>query len=205
MLLLRGILLWLCLATTTMASDDRLYPNSPDPDAGFLRVIAPGQSFVVVAGKTRRLNAQGITDYLILPEGQTEVSWAEGTAQIDVPAGQHLLVMTSATGDAQVWQEMISNQPGKADVTLVNVSDVPDLVLSVPAAKADVFNAIAPASAATRSLRAPLTLDFEFRSQGRSLASLTQVTLKRKAGVTFVLVGENGDYTAFVSPNRYEK
>lgn len=203
--MIRGILLWFCLATTALASDDKLYPNSPDPNEGFLRVIAPGQSFVVVAGKTRRLNAQGITNFLILPSGQTEVSWAQGSAQIDVPAGQHLIVMTAETGEAHVWQETIANQPGKADVTLVNVSDVPDLVLSVPAAKADVFKAMAPASTATRSLSAPLTLDFEFRSDGKSLASIRQVELKRKAGVTFVLVGENGDYTAFVSPNRYEK
>ena len=58
---------------------------------------------------------------------------------------------------------------------------------------------------ATRALRAPLTLDFEFRAEGETMASLIGGQLLRKTGVTFVLSGTVGDYTAQAMPNRYER
>jgi hypothetical protein len=97
----------------------------------------------------------------------------------------------------------IANHPGKADVSLINASDVTELSLFVPEAKAEVFSGIAEQEMATRAVTAPLTLDFEFRAAGQTLATLTDIQLNRKSGVTFLLMGKAGDYTAIASPNRY--
>ena len=53
------------------------------------------------------------------------------------------------------------------------------------------------------ALKAPLTLDFELRADGETLASVAAVELKRKAGVSIVLTELDGAYTAVAVPNSY--
>lgn len=194
----------MCCASGAMAADEGLYPDAIDPTAGFLRVIAPQESLIVVDGRRLAPQNGGLTPFVILPEGQIDVAWSSGRINLDITAGAHLLLLLQ-DDIARTEPVAITNQPGKADVTLVNLSDVGDLTLHVPQAKADIFADLAADATATRALRAPLQLDFEFQSAGRTLASLTGVRLDRKAGVTFVLQGQGGDYTAYVSRNRYEK
>lgn len=199
-------LLILCLfALPLRAGDVGLYPDAIDPNAGFLRVAVQDEGFVNIAGKSRRNGVHGLSDFQILPAGLIEVAWSTGQTWVELPAGRHLSVLIAADGQVETREDPIANHPAKADVTLINSSDLSDLALFVPQAKADVFSALAPDQMATRALRAPLTLDFEFRAEGETMASLIGVQLLRKTGVTFVLSGTVGDYTAQAMPNRYER
>lgn len=196
----------LCLfASPLNAGDAGLYPEAIDPDAGFLRVLMTGTGFVNIAGKSHRINAPGLSPFHILPSGRTEIAWAEGQTWVDLPSGRHVSLLIREGGQAEAVEDPIANHPAKADVTLINLSDVEDLVLFVPQAKTEVFTDVAPEKFATRAVRAPLTLDFEFRTSDRTLAVLSGVDLARKSGVTFLLTGSGGDYTAQALPNRYER
>ena len=196
---------FLMLAATAQAGDDGLYPDAIDPNASFLRVISQDQAAVTIAGKTRQLGAQGLSGFHILKAGRTEVTWPSGQTWVDLQPGRHASLLIGDGGQAVLRDDPIENHPAKADVTLINGSDVAELTLFVPQAKANVFTSLGPDKMETRALRAPLNLDFEFRDGARTLAMLSEVSLVRKSGVTFLLLGSAGDYTAVVLPNRYER
>ena len=159
------------IASLAQASDEGLYPDAIDPNAGFLRVFAFGETHVTVMGKPLRLGAEGLSDFRTLPAGNIDVSWGSTQASFELPSGRHMSLILGDDGTSEMRLDPIANHPGKADVSLINASDVTELSLFVPEAKAEVFSGIAEQEMATRAVTAPLTLDFEFRAAGQTLAN----------------------------------
>lgn len=197
-------LLLLCVLPLHVSAQD-LYEAPADPNSSFVRIIAPGETLAVIDGTTFDEFQGGVTPFLRVDPGTIMVSVGthEGTGEI-APASFYTFA-PSADGTMRMVQDMITNSPAKADLVFYNDSDLPLVDLYVPAVSAMALKDIAPATSRQVALKAPLTLDFEVQSQGKTLAVLTGVEMLRRAGVTVVFSGKNGTYSAYSTQNTYAK
>lgn len=182
-----------------------LYEAPVDPNASFVRIIAPGETLAVIDGRTFDDFQGGVTPFLQVEPGTIAVAVGthEGSGEI-APASFYTFA-PSADGTMRMVQDMITNSPAKADLVFYNDSDLPLVDLYVPAVSAMALKDIAPATSRQVALKAPLTLDFEVQSQGKSLALLSDVEMLRRAGVTVVFSGKDGNYSAYSTQNTYAK
>lgn len=191
--------------TSAQAGDDGLYQDVFAPNTSFIRVLAPDQNFAAI-GTTSVDDIEGsISSYVNVMPGNVEVSLNSGSTTIAVEPNLHYTVVVPADGDPVVLTDEISASPSKADVSLYNVSGEADVELYVPRAKAAVVKEVTSVSGKTIALKAPLTLDFEIRKGGDVLAELPAIELQRKAGLTFVLMEQDGALAAFATANSYIK
>lgn len=170
------------------ANDSGLYPAVVDPNSGFVRVAMATPSTVWISGKRIDLDTN-LSGYVTLPAGRQTITWQGGDIDVALAAGAHETVIVAASGAAYVAQAKPQRTAAKADLTVINLSPLSEVSLYVPLAQAFVLEDIAPATAQTIALRAPLTLDFEAHHDGARIAEVAQVSLQRKSGVTFVLTG----------------
>ncbi|MEM6695322.1 MAG: alginate O-acetyltransferase AlgF [Pseudomonadota bacterium] len=184
------------------ANDDGLYADVFDPNSSFIRVIAPGQTFATIGAKTLRDLEEGMSPYVNVMPGDIPVSLGSLETSVTAAPGAYYTVVIS-DGAATVLEDEVTGSPAKSDVTVYNLAGAETVELYVPAAKATAIDAVAPLSGASVALKAPLTLDFELRSGGDTLASVAQVELKRKAGVSIILTQAGDTYRAFAAPNVY--
>ena len=75
--------------------------------------------------------------------------------------------------------------------------------LVVPAAKTKAIEAIAGDTGKSVALKAPLTLDFEVQTDGKPVATVAALDLKRRGGVSIIFSGSNGTYTAAAVENAF--
>ena len=147
----------------------------------------------------------GVTPFLLVEPGTIAVAVGthEGTGEI-APASFYTFA-PSDDGTMRMVQDMITNSPAKADLVFYNDSDLPLVDLYVPAVSAMALTDVAPATSRQVALKAPLTLDFEVQSEGKTLAVLKDVAMLRRAGVTVVFSGQDGTYSAYSTQNTYAK
>lgn len=190
---------------SVQAGDNGLYQDVFAPNSSFIRVLAPDQSFAAI-GATSVNDIEGsISSYVNVMPGDVEVSLTSGSTVISVEPNLHYTVVVPADGAPVVLTDDISASPSKADISLYNVTDEADVELYVPRANAAVVKEVTSASGKTIALKAPLTLDFEIRKDGDVLAALPAIELQRKAGLTFVLMEQDGALSAFAAANSYIK
>lgn len=182
-----------------------LYEVPADPNASFVRIIAPGETLAVINGTTFDDFEGGVTPFLQVEAGTIAVAVGahEGSGKI-APASFYTFA-PNADGTMRMVQDMITNSPAKADLVFYNDSDLPLVDLYVPAVAAMALTDIAPATSRQVALKAPLTLDFEVQSQGKTLALVADVAMLRRAGVTVVFSGKDGSYSAYSTQNTYAK
>lgn len=182
-----------------------LYEAPADPLSSFVRIIAPGETLAVINGTTFDDFQGGVTPFLRVDAGKIAVAVGthEGSGEI-APASFYSFA-PSADGTMRMVQDMITNSPAKADLVFYNNSDLPLVDLYVPAVAAMALKDIAPATSRQVALKAPLTLDFEVQSKGKTLAVLKDVNMLRRAGVTVVFSGADGTYSAYSTQNTYAK
>lgn len=193
------------LVSTAWANDAGLYEGVFDPNSSFIRVLAPSQTFASIDGTTVRDFEAGLSSYVNVMPGSVDVVMSEVSATIAVDPSKHYTVVYREGGDAIVMEDAIIQSPSKADILFYNLSDTSDLKLYVPLAKATAIDDVDAVGAKAVALKAPLTLDFEVRADSDSIASVSAVELKRKAGVSLVL-GQTGDaYSISAVANTYQK
>lgn len=198
---LKYLLFFASLACPSVAQD--LYEAPVDPDASFVRIVAPGESLAVINGMTFDSLQGGVTPFLVVEPGSILVSVGGHDAMAEIAAASFYTFSPAEDGTLYMLQDSITNSPAKADLVIYNQSDLPLIDLFAPTADAMVLTAIAPATSRQVSLKAPLTLDLEVQSDGVVLAKLPAVTMQRRAGVTVIFSGSDGVYTAQSSPNTY--
>ncbi len=189
-----------------MAQDGGLYEQVTDPDAAFVRVIAPPNSPVFVQSTSFEGLANGISPYVVITEaGEVRVSAGSVETTVTVSPGSWQTFLVAPDGSGTLVQDKVQASPAQADIALYNLSDKPTVDLYVPAAKAVALAAVPAGQSAGVALKAPLTLDFEVREGETVLASTAGVELKRRDGVTFVFRGTAGAYELVVAPNSIAK
>ncbi|MCT4372643.1 alginate O-acetyltransferase AlgF [Yangia mangrovi] len=185
------------------SGDEGLYRDVFDPDSSFIRILAPGQSFAAVDGKTIRDFTSGLSGYVNVMPGPITVSFSASSIDFVVAPSSHYTVVVPAQGEPLVTQDMLEMSPAKCDVTVFNLTPQPALSLYVPLAKAVAIDNLEPVESRSVALKAPLTLDLELRDGSQALATIAAVELKRKTGVTIVLTELDGTYSAAAVPNFY--
>ncbi len=98
-----------------------------------------------------------------------------------------------------------ATDPSKATVYFYNLSDKPTVDLFVPSAKVKAIEGVAAGAGMSVPLKAPLTLDFEVQADGAPIATVAAVDLKRRGGVSIILSGSDGNYTASAVQNAFHR
>ncbi len=187
------------------ANDDGLYEDVFAPNSSFVRVVAPGQSFVAIDGTTLRDIETGVSGFVNVMPGDIAISASSGSTSLEAGAGAHYTLIMLQDETVEIIEDKIANDPAKADVTLYNLSGAEDVELFVPLADAVAIEGVGSMSGETVSLRAPLTLDFEVRSGGETLTVVSGIDLQRGGGVSIVLTESGDGFSAEATTNTYLK
>ena len=190
-------------ALPALAQDAQLYEDPADPAAAFVRIIAPGETLAVVGANTFDNVQGGVTPYVMMAAGPVSVAVGDLVSEADIPPTSFHSFVVGTDGTLHLLQDMITNSPAKADLVFYNLSDLPLVDLYVPSADAMALEAIAQNTSRQVTLKAPLTLGFEVRDGATVLASLPEIEMRRRAGVTVVFTGSAGAYSAFSTENLY--
>ena len=192
-------------SATAFADDAGLYQGVFDPNSSFIRVVAPGESIVAIDGQTLRDMEAGVSGFVNVMPGDIPVSASLASTSVSAGPGAHYTLIMRDDQTMAVLEDAIINDPAKADVTLYNLTDTAAVELFVPQANATAIEAVDTMSGETVGLRAPLTLDFEVRADGETLATVSALDLQRGVGVSIVLIETDGTYSATATTNSYLK
>jgi Alginate O-acetyl transferase AlgF len=199
---LTGLLFGVLWAGQVFAQDAGLYEDVIDPNAAFVRVIAPKAMQVVVQSTSFAGMNTGVSPYVQISQpGSVRISAGVAEATVDVTAGTFTTYLVAADGTGTVLNDKITGSPAQADVAFYNLSDKAAVDLYVPAAKAVAVAAIGPNGSGSVALKAPLTLDFEARIGDEVIGQISGISLARREGVTLVLRGTAGTYELVSAAN----
>ncbi len=200
----RSIVLALAVcAAPAAAQDNQLYEEPADPNASFVRVVAPGETVAVVGNETFENVVGGVTPYVMTTKGTISVALGNMVGDGEIPPTSFFTFVEGNDGTLHLLQDNIENSPAKADLVFYNLSDLSSVDLFVPRVGAMALDNVAQHTSRQVALKAPLTLDLEVREGDAVLATLPAVRMRRRAGVTVVFSGVSGDYTAFSTENLY--
>jgi len=186
-----------------LAQDGQLYEDPADPDASFVRIVAPGETLAVVAGTTFDGLQGGVTPYVTVAAGTVSVAVGDLVGSGEIPPTSFHSFVRGPDGVLHMVRDEITNSPAQADLVFYNLSDLPLVDLYVPAASAMAITGITPGTSRQVTLKAPLTLDFEVREGDVARARLSAIQMRRRAGVTVVFSGADGTYAAHATENLY--
>jgi alginate O-acetyltransferase complex protein AlgF len=185
------------------AQDDGLYDAPVDPNSAFVRVLVPGAAIAVVNGTTVDNLTDGLSAYVNVEPGDIQVSAGDVSGAVAATPGAYYTYAWSVEGEPLVLTDHPASDPSKATVYFYNLSDKASVDLFVPSANVKAIEAVAGDSTKSVALKAPLTLDFDVQADGQSIAQVAAVDLKRRGGVSIVLAGSNGNYTATAIENAF--
>lgn len=190
-------------APQAFAQDDGLYDAPVDPNSAFVRVLVPGAAVAVVNGTTVDDMTDGLSAYVNVEPGDIAVSAGDAQGAVTASPGAYYTYAWSIEGEPLVLTDNPASDPSKATVYFYNLSDLASVDLFVPAAKTKAIEAIAGDTTKSVALKAPLTLDFEVQADGKPVATVAALDLKRRGGVSIIFTGSNGNYTATAVENAF--
>lgn len=195
-------LLTACLISSATAQDAGLYKNIADPNAAFVRIVSA--KAVIGRVQARRLSTEpnGISAYVQTAPGNIKLSVGDARASHDVVSGEFYSFVLLNDGSGSLVRDQAPSNPAQASLAFYNLSDLTSVALYVPQADVMALANVPAGGAASVALKAPLTLDFEVRSAGKSVAFLPQILLRRRNGTSIVLTGRQGFYKAIVVDNQ---
>lgn len=193
------------MVTPALGQDDQLYPTSRAPDASFLRVYAGAADIVSVAeGQALDPAENGLTPYTEIAPGAVVIRIGPTEHAIEAGASAHYTFVPPFAGGAPVLlTDAVTNAPGEADLLFYNFSDLGAVDLFVPEAEVLALSPVGAGDGAAVALRAPLTLSFVARSEGRVMAQAAAVAMRPRTGTSLVITGDGGRYTMTATPNAY--
>jgi len=196
-------LLLLGAAPQAFAQDDGLYDAPVDPNSAFVRVLVPGAAVAVVNGTTVDDMTDGLSAYVNVEPGDIAVSAGDAQGSVSASPGAYYTYAWSVEGEPLVLTDNPASDPSKATVYFYNLSDLASVDLFVPAAKTKAIEGIEGDTTKSVALKAPLTLDFEVQADGKPVATVASLDLKRRGGVSIIFTGANGNYTATAVNNAF--
>jgi len=178
-------------ALPAMAQDEGLYPDPSSPDASFLRVIAPEANNVTVDGTVLDPTDAGLTPYAEVSPGEVTISVGDEETTVEVGASTHYTVLSSAEAQPLI-EDGVTESPAQADLLLYNLGEMESFDLYATEAETAALSDVAPNGHDAVGLKAPLTLTFELRQDGETLASLDPVDLRRGTATTVIVTDDGG-------------
>ncbi len=196
------LLIATCLATPALAQDGGLYPEPSSPDASFLRVVDVDGSGARIGATEVAINEAGFTRYVEVQPGTVELDIANVASEFEVGANTHYTVI--ADGDETVLiEDAVEDSPAQADLLVYNLASIEAFDLYAVEAGVAAISDVAPGDHAGVALKAPLTLTFELRQGGETLASLDPMTLERGTGATVIVTGSAEDAQLHAANSTY--
>jgi hypothetical protein len=186
-----------------VAQDDGLYDAPVDPNSAFVRVLAPGESLAVVNGTSLDELTDGLSAYVNVQPGDIAVTAGEAEGTVTASPGGYYTYAFDVDGTPTLLEDQAASDPSKAVVYFYNFSDKPAVDLFVPSAKVNAVEAVPSSGSKSVALKAPLKLDVELMADGASIAKVEGVDLKRRGGVSVILTGTEGDYSATAVQNAF--
>lgn len=182
------LLIATCLATPALAQDGGLYPEPSSPDASYLRVLDADGTGARIGDTDVTVNEAGFTPYVEVQPGTVDLDIATVASEFEVGANTHYTVI--ADGEETVLiEDAVEDSPAQADLLVYNLGAFETFDLYAVEAGVAALSDVAPGGHAGVALKAPLTLTFELRQDGETLASLEPMTLERGTGSTVVITG----------------
>ncbi|WP_292022253.1 alginate O-acetyltransferase AlgF [Maritimibacter sp. UBA3975] len=186
---LTTLLIGTCLVSApAFAQDGGLYPEPSSPDASFLRVLDVENDGARIDGSDVDMNDAGFSPYIEVQPGTVGLDIGDDTSEFEVGANTHYTVIADE-GETTLTEDAVEDSPAQADLLLYNLGDLESFELYAVEAETAAMADVAPGAHSGVALKAPLTLTFELRQDGETLASLDPVTLERGTGSTVVVTG----------------
>lgn len=189
-------------AAPALAGDEGLYPEPTAPDASFLRVVTADTPATRIDGNAARVSAAGLTPYVEVAPGKVEISVDGSDDTVKVGANTHYSYVVDGD-EAALVEDPVTESPAQADLVLYNLSDRDAFQLYAVEGDAVALKDVAPGKAAGVALKAPLTLTFELRAKGETLAALDPIDLRRGVATSIVVEGDGTTLTAAAEDSTY--
>ena len=196
------LLIATCLAAPAIAQDGGLYPEPSSPDASFLRVLDADGNGARIGGTDVTINEAGFTPYVEVQPGTVELDIANVASEFEVGANTHYTVVADDE-ETTLIEDGVEDSPAQADLLVYNLAAFEMFDLYAVEADVAAVSDVAPGDHAGVALKAPLTLTFELRQDGETLASLEPMTLERGTGSTVVVTGGAGDAELHAANSTY--
>lgn len=191
----------LALPAMAFAQDSGLYPDPSSPDASFLRVISDAET-IEIGGDDVEPGAAGATPYVEVAPGEVEIDVGDASETVTVGANTHYTYV--AGSEPELIEDQVADSPKQADLVVYNLTDMDGLAIYAVEAETDAIADISAGQHAGVGLKAPLTLTFEVRQDGETLASLDPVDLRRGTATTVILREGDDGLTAETLTSSYD-
>ncbi|MGR3363862.1 MAG: alginate O-acetyltransferase AlgF [Maritimibacter harenae] len=197
------LLLGTCIAATpALSQDDGLYPEPSSPDASFLRVLDAEAGSAMIDGTNVETNDAGFTPYVEVAPGTVDLDIGETDTEFEVGANTHYTVI-SDEGEPVLIEDAVEDSPAQADLLVYNLGDLEAYDVYAVEAETAALSDVAPGAHDGVALKAPLTLTFELRQDGETLASLDPITLERGTGSSLVVKGDGEEAELVAATSTY--
>ena len=187
----------------TLAQDEGLYDAPIDPNSAFVRVLAPGAAIATVNGTTVDGLTAGLSAYVNVQPGDIEVAAGDAAGTVTTSPGAYYTYALTASGEPVLLQDEAASDPSKATVYFYNLSDKASVDLFVPSAKVNALEGVPASETKSVALKARRKVDMEIVADGETVATVAQLDLKRRGGVSIVFSGTAGSYTATAIDNAF--
>lgn len=184
------------LSFAQAGGDDALYDPAPPADSAFVRVVYAGGGAIEPSLGGSSLGAMSdaaIGDYVIIPGGDHALSLGGSEETLNIGTGNYYSILVKG-GEAELHEDTVLENPSKAQIRFYNLSDA-TAALHAPAHKIDIFKEIAPMSGTDRAINA-VALTLEAKIGNTVAGSFEKLDLVRREGVSVLVAGEAGAYTA---------
>jgi hypothetical protein len=181
-----------CLfALPSFAADD-LYAAPPPPGSAFVRVIngdAAASAVVSIRGKRLSAVAPGqIGEYGIVPEGEGDIALGAKKTSGRFQAGRYYSTVVKS-GTLTILEDPFFKNKLKAQLILVNLSDVKTISLKTPDGKVGIVESVAVGASAAREVNT-IKSGFSVYADAEKLADIASRPLER--GASYAIVAYTG-------------
>ncbi|MBY0355050.1 MAG: alginate O-acetyltransferase AlgF [Rickettsiales bacterium] len=199
-------LTWLgaLLAMPAAANDQQLYDPAPPADGAFVRVLnaqsGSEQTASIGDAKYTKLAYPAISPYQVVKQGAQTFKAGNIRPSLTIEAGKYYTIAVTQQGSVVTLKDAIIENPSKAYVYFYNFSDIPKASLHATKQNVDIIANVSPQNGQHREMNA-LTVDMAITHEGKTVQAFPAVELKRRAGVSFVLVGQADAAKAIMAKN----
>lgn len=188
------------------ATDQELYDPKPPADAAFVRFINLEKTALDVSGggiAQKKVAPSSSSDFFVVTQGKQNFAYGSKSTDIEIEAGKYY---TIALSDAKttVVKDGILSSPAKSMLYFYNFSTEEDLSLFAPKQNVEIFKAVNTDAGTSREIN-PLELELSVRQNGKDIAMLAPITLKRRTGYSIIAFPAEEGIKAVVVENSVGK
>jgi len=194
------------LAPAAAQEDQELYDPEPPENFAFVRIIdrdGNGGASTSFASGHFELGEDRVSDYVGVPAGEHELSYAGGSWPLEIAAGDYVTIVAASGepgGPPSVLVDQPLDDPARCGIYLYNFTNQP-VSLFAPGLDAAVIEDVEPGRSGFRAVNA-VTVDLEVRAGGEAVGKFEQTSLQRRTAISFVVFGDAGDARAVMVENR---